>query len=297
MKNFGPRLFPFMIVGALALLLSSCGFRNKETPAGYVGYVTQSAIFGKTTFVGLQTGPTSTGLTFLVDVTNVSVTPFTYDEEFSGNSAIIAKDTLKMSASVHALFQVNPERVKDFVEKYSTLHQGDSPDAVVKVAYANFIKEPLRTMARNRMEGYEGLQIAANIPKIGEEITEDLLTLLKDTPFKLISVRMGNVQPPENVATAVALKIAAGQELERKATEIKIAVQEATRRTAEAQGIADSMDKINAKLTKEYLQYEAIKAQAAMIGSPNHTTIYIPVGPMGVPIVGTTELGGHPDQK
>jgi hypothetical protein len=28
-----------------------------------------------------------------------------------------------------------------------------------------------------------------------------------------------------------------------------------------------------------------------MVGSPNHTTVYIPVGPMGVPLVGTLDSG------
>jgi hypothetical protein len=36
-----------------------------------------------------------------------------------------------------------------------------------------------------------------------------------------------------------------------------------------------------------YIQHEAIEAQKAMVGSPNHTVVYIPVGPMGVPITGT----------
>ena len=31
-----------------------------------------------------------------------------------------------------------------------------------------------------------------------------------------------------------------------------------------------------------------------MVGSPNHTTIYIPVGAMGVPIVGTFDAQGQP---
>ena len=34
---------------------------------------------------------------------------------------------------------------------------------------------------------------------------------------------------------------------------------------------------------------EAIEAQKAMVGSPNHTTICIPVGPMGVRVVQTLE--------
>ena len=46
------------------------------------------------------------------------------------------------------------------------------------------------------------------------------------------------------------------------------------------------MDVVQQKLTPMYLQHEAIQAQAAIIDSPNHTTIYIPVGNLGVPLVG-----------
>ena len=35
----------------------------------------------------------------------------------------------------------------------------------------------------------------------------------------------------------------------------------------------------------------AIQAQQKMVNSPNHTEVYIPVGPMGVPVVGTMKLG------
>jgi len=53
------------------------------------------------------------------------------------------------------------------------------------------------------------------------------------------------------------------------------------------------MQIINERLTAPYLQHEAIEAQKAMVGSPNHTTVYIPVGPMGVPLVGTFQTSGQ----
>jgi hypothetical protein len=45
-------------------------FRNPTTPPDYVGYVTQGALVGRAHFNGLQTGPTSTGLGWLLDVIN-----------------------------------------------------------------------------------------------------------------------------------------------------------------------------------------------------------------------------------
>jgi len=79
--------------------------------------------------------------------------------------------------------------------------------------------------------------------------------------------------------------MAATQVLERKQTEIDIEQRDAQKRVVQADGIARAMAIINERLTSQYLQHEAIEAQKAMVGSTNHTTIYLPVGPLGVPLV------------
>jgi hypothetical protein len=61
----------------------------------------------------------------------------------------------------------------------------------------------------------------------------------------------------------------------------------------EAEGIARATQIIQQRLTPLYIQHEAIEAQKAMVGSPNHSVIYIPVGPMGVPIVNVTPPPAH----
>jgi hypothetical protein len=82
---------------------------------------------------------------------------------------------------------------------------------------------------------------------------------------------------------------AATQELARKDTEIEIERKERTKREVQAQGIANAMQIIRGQLSPMYIQHEAIEAQKAMVGSPNHTVVYIPVGPMGVPVTATFE--------
>jgi regulator of protease activity HflC (stomatin/prohibitin superfamily) len=106
------------------------------------------------------------------------------------------------------------------------------------------------------------------------------------------SIVVGNIQYPPEVVDAVSKKLAATQELERKNTEIEIAKREKEKRIVEAEGIARATEIISQRLTSSYLQYEAIKAQRETINAPNHTTIYIPVGPMGVPLVGTLNPTG-----
>lgn len=58
---------------------------------------------------------------------------------------------------------------------------------------------------------------------------------------------------------------------------------------ARAKGVAESMNIISEELEKNinYLQYLAIQAQMKMAESPNHTTIYIPVGANGLPLIRT----------
>ena len=129
------------------------------------------------------------------------------------------------------------------------------------------------------------------ITEVGDQIAKRMGTLVKDTPFVVISAVVGNIQYPKEVADAVAEKMAATQVLERKQTEIEIEQREAQKRVVQAEGIGKAMTIINERLTNQYLQHEAIDAQKAMVGSPNHTTVYLPVGPMGVPLVGTLEHG------
>ena len=95
------------------------------------------------------------------------------------------------------------------------------------------------------------------------------------------------MQYPAEVADAVSRKLAATQELQRKDTEIEIERKERTKREVQAQGIANAMQIIRGQLSSMYIQHEAIEAQKLMVNSPNHTVVYIPVGPMGVPLTGT----------
>src|SRR5262245_17839977 len=267
------------------------GSRNPYTPAGYVGYLTRGAVFGRSTFYGIQRGPTSAGRSWLLDVTNVSITPYTYTEDFTGEDAVLSKDNLKIAFRVHTVWRVDESRVPLFMERYSTTmsergHEKE-PDSIVKVAYGNFIREPLRTFARDEVQQRNGLEVKDALIPIGDSVLARIRAYAGDSPFTITSVVVGNVQYPSEVADAVSRKLAATQELQRKDTEIEIERKERTKREVQAQGIANAMQIIRGQLSGMYIQHEAIEAQKAMVNSPNHTVVYIPVGPMGVPIAGT----------
>jgi regulator of protease activity HflC (stomatin/prohibitin superfamily) len=267
------------------------GSSNPVTPAGYVGYLTKGAVFGKSRFYGIQKGPTSPGRTWLVHLTNVSITPYTYTENFSGDDAVLSRDNLKIAFRVHTVWRVDETKVPLFMERYSTtVHNGDTtkaPDAVVEVAYGHFVREPLKTFARDEVQQRKGLEVKQDLIAIGEAVLSRIRRYVDGSPFIITSVVVGNVQYPEEIANAVSRKLAATQELERKDTEIEIERKERTKREVQAQGIANAMQIIRGQLSPLYVQHEAIEAQKLMVNSPNHTVVYIPSGPMGVPVTGT----------
>jgi regulator of protease activity HflC (stomatin/prohibitin superfamily) len=286
----GIRLFvPLLLLCPLLIWL--IGSRNPLTPAGYVGYLTKGAVFGKSTFYGVQRGPTSPGRSWLVDVTNVSITPYTYSEDFTGDEAVLSRDNLKIAFRVHIVWRVDPARVPLFMERFSTTivdrSREQEPDAIVKLAYGHFIREPLRTFARDEVQQRNGLEVKDVLITIGDSVLSRIRTYAADSPFVITGVVVGNVQYPADVADAVSRKLAATQDLQRKDTEIEIERKERTKREVQAQGIANAMQIIRGQLSPMYIQHEAIEAQKAMVNSPNHTVVYIPVGPMGVPITGT----------
>jgi hypothetical protein len=108
-----------MLVGIVGSVIWLLGSRNPYTPAGYVGYLTKGAVFGQSRFYGVQKGPTSPGRTWLLDVTNVSVTAYTYTEDFLGDRAVLSRDNLKISFAVHTVWRVDDARVPLFMERFS----------------------------------------------------------------------------------------------------------------------------------------------------------------------------------
>jgi len=225
---------------------------------------------------------------WMVNVFNVSVTPFSYTEDFTGDNAVLAHDKLLIGFRANTVFRVRPDRVKEFVEQYTTLNEGKDQ---VQVAFGNFLKEPLRTQIRVSVAQFDAFTLNDNIAKISQELTAWAQAKTNDTPFQVLNVVVGNIQFPPVVSQAAATKLAAAQELETRSTQVAIARKDAEKRIVEAEGIAQATQIIQQRLTPLYIQHEAIEAQKAMVNSPNHTTIYIPVGPMGVPLVGTVKHG------
>ena len=283
-------------IGAAALVWL-LGSRNPYTPAGYVGYLTKgrgpSASAASTASSAGRRLPAAPGCsTSPTSASRRTPTPRTSP----ANQAVLSRDNLKIAFAVHTVWRVDDDRVPLFMERFSTtLSDGSAekaPDAIVNVAYANFVREPLRTFARDEVQRRQRPGVKDALIPIGDAVLARIRQYADASPFLITSVVVGNVQYPEEVADAVSRKLAATQELQRKDTEIEIERKERTKREVQAQGIANAMQIIRGQLNAMYIQHEAIEAQKLMVNSPNHTAVYIPVGPMGVPLTGTFPTGG-----
>ncbi|MDQ4424486.1 MAG: SPFH domain-containing protein, partial [Thalassolituus sp.] len=203
-------------------------------------------------------------------VINIDMRPNTYTETFS----ILANDDLYISFNFHAVISIRPDTVRAVVENYG----GEN-------WYQRVVRETFRTFVRDSVQQYDSRDLKSSREAIAKEVTDKLQEYLKDTPFNVAKVVVGNVNYPEIVARAVEKKLAAQQLLSEKETQREIARKDAEIRVEEAKGIAQAQKIINATLTPNYLQHEAINAQVKMADSPNHTTVYIPVGNNGIPMV------------
>jgi len=259
---------------AASVLLLLVGCKNPETPAGYEGYVRRGAIIGAVKFHSAQIGPTSPGLGWLLSVENVEFRWSTHSEKFQ----IMSADNLSLTFSAHVVMRPKPGSVREIVEVY-----GGSD------WYQRNLEQPFRNAVYEAVSGFKALDAKDKRNEIGDKVRDKFITFLKGKPFEVQSIVVGTINLPQSVAVAQEQKISKETELERKKFEIDIAKQEAQVRIEEAKGIAEAQRIINVTLTANYLQHQAIKAQEKMASSPNHTTVYIPSGLNGVPLVKTVQ--------
>ena len=268
------KLFLVGTIATCAVLLLIVGnlHTNPFVPAGHEGYVFERPrIFGEGGFRGVVIGPGNYGVSlWRNEAVHIDVRPQTFTEPFS----ILAQDDLNIAFDFHIVIKVRNGGVKEVVDRFSG-----------EAYYLRFIQAPFRTYIREAVQAYPSRDLKAQRGAIAVEVGKQLTAYLEGTPFELINLVVGNIDYPPVVANAVERKLAAQQLLEQKETQKAIARKDAEIRVEEAKGIAEAQRIINTTLTENYLQHEAINAQITMASSPNHTTVYIPVGSNGIPLI------------
>lgn len=256
----------------LTIVIYVSGCSNPSTPPGHEGYVRQGAMIGSSRFYSSQKGPVSTGVGWLLVVDNVDMRWATKSEDFS----VLSHDNLNLQFHAHMVIRPRDGTIKELVEVYGGNEW-----------YVRNIQQPFRNAIYEAVSGYKALEAKENREKIAEIARMKLFDYMKNKPFEMQAMVIGVINLPEQVTKAQEERIKKETVLSQKQFEIDIAKQDAIVRIEEARGLAEAQHIVSQSLTDLYLQHEAIKAQEMMAKNQNNTTVYIPSGTNGIPLVAT----------
>lgn len=257
------------LVAAAAVVPLGCV--NRHTPAGHEGYIRSNPVVGAAEFVGIQKGPTSTGLVWRQEVVNIDMRPRTFSEEMS----IITAERLQLSFRAHARIRLRQGSVKDVVEKFGG-----------ETWYAANVAQQFRSEVRAKVQSLDAFSVKSRSSQIAEQVLRDLTARYQTTPIEFLSVDIGDIQYPEVVVESVIRKFVTNEDNERKDIELQIAQREIDIGIADAEGVADAQRIIRTTLDPMFLQYEALGAVEELAGSKNTTFIIQPMGKnAGMPLL------------
>lgn len=250
----------------LSLVLMFASF-VRVVPAGQVGVVD---IFGSVDMQQRQAG---------INLVNPFAKLVLFDiqtQEKKEGMLVPSKEGLTMQVDISILYRLMPEKASVI---YKTV--GADYDDVV-------IAPQFRSAVREATVFYEAKALyTSSRDEITNKIFIDLEKMLSERGIILEKVLLRAVALPLTVSQAIEQKLKAEQESEQMKFVLTKESQEAERKVIEAKGIAEAQSIINKTLTQAYLQHEAIQAQMKMAASQNHTTVYIPSGDNGIPLVRT----------
>lgn len=248
-----------------------CNMSNEKVDGGYVAYVRTNPIIGVPEFRQVIKGPGGTGLVWRQEGINVCVTPYTTEEKFTD---IRASDHLKMTAEAHLVWRIDANKVREFIEQYGAISEVENnPEAIAKDAYESFIRQPFCTAVRTSISRFRGLEAPGKIPEITTMVENELRATLKNTPFIVESVTIGNTVPPDSVTAGITKKVEATQEHERQAIQLEIAKRNEEIQLAEGRAAANrvreeaqgALDKAKAEADAElYRKQQEAAAVLAM---------------------------------
>jgi regulator of protease activity HflC (stomatin/prohibitin superfamily) len=258
------------------LLLAGLGAcTNPEVPAGHEGYVYHKPLwFGKMEFREALTGPASTGVSWRLFVINIDMRARSYTEKFQ----LLTQDNLMVSFEVNTRIQPRSGQVRAIVEEWGADHW-----------YDHNVKEPLRTIVRDQVSKHSATVIQIDTPKVKASIERELHRVYDSSPFEVLSVDIGEIQFPKEVADAIQRKIAMFEELKRQEFVLDKARKEAAIRVLEALRVAKQQRIISSTLDPLYVQREAVEVYRKLATSKNKTIVVLPTTSQGtgLPLVST----------
>lgn len=175
------------------------------------------------------------------------------------NTETVSKEGLKFGVTITVRYQVKPEAAVDLVKGLQT----ELTDLVL--TYANATIDDVATgKDKNAMYSDEGR--IAIVQAVKDKLNTELgkYAIINQVVFE-------DIKLPASITEAIEAQQAELEKVKRTENQKAVASNEAEIRRIEAQGIADANRIIQASLTREYLQYEAIQKF-----NPSAEKVYIP---------------------
>jgi hypothetical protein len=255
-----------LFIVLIAAVISYAGCRNHHTPAGHVGYIKSRPFLGAGEFVSTQTGPTSTGFAWRLEVVNIDIRPRTFSEGMN----IPTRNRLEVQLRAHARIRLDPSKLQALVETYG----GEK-------WYENNVRDQYRSAVRDKVQKLDVFEVKNEMRAIGDEVLADMRKRYENTGIEFLSIDVGDIVYPKDVVDSVIAKFVTNEENERKDVELEIAQRQIQIGIAEAEGIADAQRIIRTTLDPMFLQFEALRAIEELATAPNTTFMIMPIGKSG----------------
>jgi regulator of protease activity HflC (stomatin/prohibitin superfamily) len=255
-------------VGLLLIVVGVLVSFVRQIDAGFVGVqVLFGQVLGDVKSEGLSV------VNPFVDMKSISTRTQNYtmsevhnEGKQEGDDAIraLSKDGLEVVIDLTILYKIIPEKAPLIYREIGL----DFEDRIIR---------PLtRTKIRDNAVYYDAVEFfSGKRDQFEGQIKQALEKELSTRGFVLENILVRNINLPKSVKESIERKITAEQESQRMKFVLDKERQEADRKRVEAQGIADAQQIISAKLSDKILQYESIKVQKELVGSPNSKVIIL----------------------
>lgn len=229
-------------------------------PAGHVGV---GVVFGDVDDIEFQSGLSIKNPLMSVEMLSVQ----TQSEKYNAN--VLTREGLTVGIELTAWFHLQPDSASNVFEDIGR-------------NYAQKIVTPrLRSAIRSEIATFNVSSIySEDRGAIETAIFTAVESNLLNRGVVLEQVMIRNVAIPEQITAAIEEKQSQQEKITKKQWEVEEERLEATRKTIEAQGIADSNEIISESLTENYLTWYWIKD-----GLQKGDVYYVPVGNTGLPLI------------
>ncbi|AEE52864.1 prohibitin family protein [Haliscomenobacter hydrossis] len=250
------------LVGFVLIVLGVISSCFVQITAGSVGV---QSLFGKIQGKVLTEGlnvvnPIMSVIKFDVKTQNYTMSAVHDEGDQSGDDAIrvLSADGLEVVLDLTVLYRVTSDKAPTILR-------------TIGEDYTQVVVRPIvRTKIRDLAANYDAVALYSSKR---EEFQQRLFTAVdkefSKRGFSLEQVLIRNLNLPQSVKAAIESKINAEQESQKMRFVLDKERQEADRKRVEAQGISDYQRILTSTLTDKLLQYEKIKAQKELAGSPN----------------------------